>query len=571
VARLRIGRSVRSAAYFVLACADAGGKVRERSERNNCTATRRPMLVGKPPAPANPLTVAPHLDQARATTKRIGPSGGTVKATAADGTGYTLSIPAGALGFDESITMAPLSSVGGLPMSGGLRGGVDLRPHGLRLIRLATLRIDPPDPIPLAQQDGFSYVGNGAQAHLYPLGRSTSRIEMGLLHFSGYGIGGATSADRDALQNRVPENGEFRQEADAAELIDRLRNGDIDVEEFQDLLAHALIRTFFQHAVPAMQKALSDSGDYYHGQEALQACVAFERQATIAGLGDYEDPHLKVSIPYLNAYCADEGRKVLRKFFEQAYERCIAGVERPFQLRRMGSLIHESSLVGDPDAVLPGNREKLEQCRNLTPSQWIGSISQTATREGHGGGAFQRYEIQLHLAVDVPGSGFGAAYVTDGTFEASYDDMSRNTNSPGCVFVTERHIDAFGPLTYDPGGGHLTRFQLTSPDDFAYVTSTLRTDEVGRGTVTRTGPSCDSPGTDNFQFTGFSWNLFDCPPLLDRPPGPNGIRGRYYVNESKRRIDFACRAVLSESSSDTTIRTNGILRLVTPGLDTPPE
>ena len=51
-------------------------------------------------------------------------SGGTLNTTGGDGTKYTLKVPAGAVLSPVTVTMTPLSSVGGLGMSGGLVGGV---------------------------------------------------------------------------------------------------------------------------------------------------------------------------------------------------------------------------------------------------------------------------------------------------------------------------------------------------------------------------------------------------------------------------------------------------------------
>lgn len=49
------------------------------------------------------------LDASRTTTTTIGVEGGTLRATAADGTTYELVIPPDALDFNETISMTPLS------------------------------------------------------------------------------------------------------------------------------------------------------------------------------------------------------------------------------------------------------------------------------------------------------------------------------------------------------------------------------------------------------------------------------------------------------------------------------
>ncbi len=73
-------------------------------------------------APA-PLVV----DPVKAVNDSIGPSGGTLTTTGANGVVFTLTIPPHALVAPERITMTPVKSMGRLPFSGGFFGGVDRR------------------------------------------------------------------------------------------------------------------------------------------------------------------------------------------------------------------------------------------------------------------------------------------------------------------------------------------------------------------------------------------------------------------------------------------------------------
>ncbi len=67
--------------------------------------------------------------------------GGTVYATAADGTGYMLEIPAGALALDTEVSLQPLS---GTTEVGGIVAGADFGPAGTELALAAILTIDLP-------------------------------------------------------------------------------------------------------------------------------------------------------------------------------------------------------------------------------------------------------------------------------------------------------------------------------------------------------------------------------------------------------------------------------------------
>jgi hypothetical protein len=168
-------------------------------------------------------SVAVRLDQSRAVSADIPTTGGTVSATASDGTVFTLTIPPDALLSDETITMTPVTAVDGLPLSGGLAGAVDLAPTGLRLFQLATLTITPAAAVPLAEEMTFAWRGNGEEFFLYPPELGTSAISMKLMHFSGYGVGRGSAADEAAQQQRVPASPEDALSQQLQELIAQRR------------------------------------------------------------------------------------------------------------------------------------------------------------------------------------------------------------------------------------------------------------------------------------------------------------------------------------------------------------
>ena len=118
----------------------------------------------------HPTSVSVTLDGTKAATALIPVTGGTLATTGADGSVFTLTIPEKALGGDEKVTMTPLSSMTGLPFSGGLVAGVQLEPEGLQLFRMATLTIKPGEDVPIAKQVAISYHGTGDNLHMQMLG-----------------------------------------------------------------------------------------------------------------------------------------------------------------------------------------------------------------------------------------------------------------------------------------------------------------------------------------------------------------------------------------------------------------
>jgi hypothetical protein len=127
------------------------------------------------------------VDEARAATRTVPTWGGTLTATGADGTVYSLTIPSGALLDDTAITMTPIVSISGGDLPSATVFGVDLQPSGLRLYEFADLRITPPQLDPTANVAGFSYEGEGEDLHRYPAAVDGGRILLHVIHFSGAG------------------------------------------------------------------------------------------------------------------------------------------------------------------------------------------------------------------------------------------------------------------------------------------------------------------------------------------------------------------------------------------------
>lgn len=140
--------------------------------------------------PARPLSMSITLDRTRAAKAFITTAGGTITATSADGTRYTLTIPKDGLFEDDTITVIPVAATGGHRIgSDGPAAAVQFEPEGLRFVTPATLRIDPSIPIPRENQVSLGRHGTGQNVHLEPLDAASPGIVMPILHFSGAGTG----------------------------------------------------------------------------------------------------------------------------------------------------------------------------------------------------------------------------------------------------------------------------------------------------------------------------------------------------------------------------------------------
>ena len=130
--------------------------------------------------------------------------GGSLSATAADGTVFTLSVPANAIASDQDISMTPVSGVSGFPFPGGLAAGVDLQPDGLVLLPGATLTIHTPSPIPATEETPVAWNGSGEDFFLFPPTPAAGDLQLFISHFGGYGVARGTDTERAAQLPREP-------------------------------------------------------------------------------------------------------------------------------------------------------------------------------------------------------------------------------------------------------------------------------------------------------------------------------------------------------------------------------
>ena len=201
--RCPVKKFISLVALFATVTASAQSSSAQRARVVRPPPTGPVVRVHRPVPPVVQIVV-PHSDPSRAVSKLIPPEGGAVSAVAADGTQFTLTLPAGALVSEEEITLTPVGAIDRLPLSGGLSAAVQVEPEGLLLFQPATLLIESPVPIAAAQEITFAWRGTGEVFFLYPpKPLNTASITLSLTHFSGYGAGRGTSADETAQLARL--------------------------------------------------------------------------------------------------------------------------------------------------------------------------------------------------------------------------------------------------------------------------------------------------------------------------------------------------------------------------------
>jgi hypothetical protein len=194
-------------------------------------------------------SISPVLDTERESSATLGPQGGAVSATGADGTEYTLTIPADALIEDTEISLTPILSIDDLPMSGGLVAGVHFEPSGLELFRTATLSVTLPSAPAVGAGEalaGFLYDEDGENLALALTEAVGSSFTVPVDHFSGAGSGAANPGELSAASTPGSPNDYI------AQLVGAIQ--DDDTEE-----AESILREWYETRVkPRLQAGVSN-------------------------------------------------------------------------------------------------------------------------------------------------------------------------------------------------------------------------------------------------------------------------------------------------------------------------
>lgn len=280
--------------WFVVVCPPAGP--------GSCAASREPMQrIATRLSP--PVQAHPAPETSTAATATIGATGGTLDATAADGTRFHLVIAANSVPDGTQITMTPVSSLGGVRSGGKFVAGVQLAPEGLVLIHGGTLTITPSHPVAIANQVGYGYDGTGDDVHRVPL-LPTRPIVIPLAHFSGVGVldgvAGALAGTGSSILDRYS--------ALVAQELYAARLGYISVqaafEDCQKLLVRALGELNAQEVPPG----LNDDGA---AQKAIRDILAVARTSALLDSSESMFESVKPTI-----YKLEEG------IYKRAQQRC---------------------------------------------------------------------------------------------------------------------------------------------------------------------------------------------------------------------------------------------------------
>lgn len=343
---------------------------------------------------AQPVTLTLDLEAENSAVRTVGEAGGTITATAGDGTRFRLRIPEGALLSSTTITMTPVRTVKGLPLRGTSGyATVQLEPEGLQLMKPAVLSIRSKRTIPAPQQVAFAYFNRGDDAHLYPLGSDPSKVELQLLHFSGYGFGEAPADDpgRRALQRAA--SAEARLASQIAEAISRERQRDSDQVSDEFLSAQeSFFVTYYDRVVAPLLKDAETNDKMVTC--ATQKYLSWLRQAMLMGVIDDKgasgDPELDRRIEA----AAKSAGIAMRNFYDKASARALRHCREDHDFSfpaTLISMVRQQMLLG---AELDTDNQMAELIEK------INDVSRQC----------MKFEVEFESAFDKPHLGGGGVF-----------------------------------------------------------------------------------------------------------------------------------------------------------------
>lgn len=310
-----------------------------------CKPGKTPSSIPIHPSDGLPaVTVAPHPDSGRAVTQTVPSGGGSISATGADGTLYTLTFPKDSLVTDQEITMTPLSGVDKIPAGHMLAAGVQLDPQGLQLAQPATLTIKLARSIPVQNQVSFASEDSGADYHLYPQSYDPQTVTLQIYHFTEYGVFPGSAIDV-FTEMKYGTLSYLTLAEQMRAMLGEIRNADLTGtptpytwDQVESKFVEMEQAWYTQKVLPGMQLAVDPNADDNQMARALNEALSWERQIQLMGV---ENPDLDAKWTTLQGMI----QQALTNAYARASNRCLNGHDVS-QVQRMMSVERTIELMG---------------------------------------------------------------------------------------------------------------------------------------------------------------------------------------------------------------------------------
>jgi len=372
--------------------------------------------------PYDPINLTTTLDDSHQATAVIPVEGGTLTATGADGTTYTLDIPGDALLAETEISLTPVQSLDGLPFGEGAAFAVQMAPEGLSFNNFVTLTITPAQPIPLNEQIMFDFEADGQALGLALPGMDPDVIQIQLLHFSGAGVSKGLLADIEPERQRLGGDLDARFNSNMAAALQQARqNGETDAWLVGTLQGY--VEEFIKNAVKPRIDAADKS--CANARLAMDTLVAIERYTVLLGMGDYFSSEMARLSKIAGEVC-------LKEEYELCLEKHIVHriVYVWYFVQRQAKLNG-----GDDSGIMQKGQEYIEKCLRFDLE-----FESTAVTEKDGGA----FESIVKAKVPLQAKVAGGKVTIEG--ESALINESYKVTLPGCTTNPSRGGDTFTVL-----------------------------------------------------------------------------------------------------------------------------
>ena len=460
-----------------------------------------PAKVADPSARA-PINVNAVPDTARAVSASLPLTGGTITATASDGSRFTLLVPDGALTAPTTITVTPLSGLEGSPFSRGLVAGVQLQPDGLRFAAPARLTIEPAREVPAERQVPFAYSGGGSDFRFMTLRPGTQGIAYDIAHFSGYGVAEGGPAERRTLANSLPDDPEGRVQHVIGEILEEKRQAELaglpGDPQYGHKIAVELLRYYQERILPDLKAARTSC---YTAANAIPRALDWARAAILL-VGDMFDDEIRT----IHAEIA----VALKHCWEELTQPCVlmadqAQVQVALALARQAALLGYEGSLGDLKAC--GWEGTVSITQQSSESTTTSSGMHMTTNDS----STALYTIERSSYLEALQKGQNSRVTVKAEFSNTYSQTQNSSTQVGCpkglsiTYTTVNYSHSRSGTTagsaISKGGGHVASSQgrlsvsLYPGDPIPTITKDQLQESVS-GTCNGTGDYSRSESTD---------------------------------------------------------------------------
>lgn len=342
------------------ASAPPGGEPSGQASQSSAPQSTGEIPIGVSDA-GSTLDVGVQLEALRAVRRVVSKEGGTLRATAGDGSTFILTIPPGALVGREEIILTPVASMTGLPAGVTLAAGVQMAPDGLFLLKPATLTIEPTKGVAADQEVTFGWARDGRGVHAQFPEIKPRVPTFQISHFSGAAVaaGGGAGAEAIIKGQALPCGGQFF--AELGPLFRRLRRAALAGSSTPEDAAK-IVEAFNRISRGYLDRVLKPVAKQAETDDLLLPCAiaavfTWERQAQLL-LGDSHEQAFGADFHALD----DSIHKGIANAFNRSYERCMRNESPLFQLGWMMSAARQLEMVSMSSLLPADATEKALAC-----------------------------------------------------------------------------------------------------------------------------------------------------------------------------------------------------------------